>query len=87
MNNGLTQMGQAIVGASLMGVALLTPFLRTRRTTWGAGEDEVKGSMPGDDIIANPRWQHTQAITIVATPEEIWPWLVQIGQGRGGFCS
>jgi len=41
----------------------------------------------GDDIIPNPKWQYTQATTIAVPPHKVWPWLVQIGQGRGGFYS
>ncbi len=39
--------------------------------------------MPGD--LAGMRW--TRAITVAAPPEQIWPWLVQWGQGRGGWYS
>jgi hypothetical protein len=49
----------------------------------------VKQRLPGDDLI--PEYglllQTTRAITIRATLEQVWPWLVQIGQGRGGFYS
>jgi hypothetical protein len=31
--------------------------------------------------------QQTHAATINAPPEEVWPWLVQMGQGRAGFYS
>ena len=39
--------------------------------------------MPGD--LSGTRW--TRAIVIEATPEQIWPWLIQFGQGRGGWYS
>jgi hypothetical protein len=39
--------------------------------------------MPGD--LSGSRW--TRAVLIEATPEQIWPWLVQFGQGRGGWYS
>ena len=79
--------GEGIVGAAAIALAILTPFLRSRRTKWGATDAEVNRSFPGDDIIAKPKWQYTQAITIGAPAEKVWPWLVQIGQGRGGFYS
>lgn len=50
---------------------------------WGATTEEVKQAMPGD--LEHIGW--TRAIAIEATPEEIWPWLVQWGQGRGGWYS
>ncbi|MEM8678574.1 MAG: SRPBCC family protein [Planctomycetota bacterium] len=42
---------------------------------------------PGDDRVESPGVQSTHAITIAASPAEVWPWLVQIGQDRGGFYS
>jgi hypothetical protein len=87
MNKKLTNVGEGIAGAFLMAIALITPFLRSWRTKWGATEKEVNGSLPGDDIIAHPKWQYTQAITIGVSAQKVWPWLVQIGQGRGGFYS
>jgi hypothetical protein len=43
--------------------------------------------MPGDELTPEPRFQSTRAITIDAPPEDVWPWLVQLGYGRGGFYS
>lgn len=86
-NSLIGNAGDGIVGAAAIAFALVTPFLRSRRTKWGATEKEVNASLPGDDIIAKPKWQYTQAITTSATAEKVWPWLVQIGQGRGGFYS
>ena len=44
-------------------------------------------TLPGDEFVRNPRYQTTRAITIDAPASEVWPWLVQMGQGRGGFYS
>lgn len=44
-------------------------------------------TLPGDDLIAAPILQRTLAVTISAPPQEVWPWLVQIGQDRAGFYS
>jgi hypothetical protein len=54
---------------------------------WGATDDEIRRSMPGDEIIADPTFNATRAITINARPEEIWPWLLQMGYLRAGFYS
>lgn len=54
---------------------------------WGATEAEAQGQFPGDDVVKNPTQLSTRAVTIDALPEEIWPWLVQMGQGRGGAYS
>jgi hypothetical protein len=43
--------------------------------------------MPGDEVLERPSFNATRAVTIEATPEEIWPWIVQIGYRRAGFYS
>jgi hypothetical protein len=43
--------------------------------------------MPGDEIVPDASFTATRAITIAALPEEVWPWIVQIGTGRAGFYS
>jgi hypothetical protein len=57
--------------------------IRPMHLNWGTTADERSRVMPGD--LAGARW--TRALTIEATPEQIWPWLVQWGQGRGGWYS
>ncbi|MDR1295709.1 MAG: hypothetical protein LBK59_12305 [Bifidobacteriaceae bacterium] len=54
---------------------------------WGATGCEQARELPGDDLIPYPRAQATRAIGIAAPPIVVWPWLVQLGQGRGGFYS
>jgi len=71
----------------VLGGALATPFLRARRLSWGATDEELECSIPGDNLIPAPRWMATHAITIRASAERIWPWIAQLGQGRGGFYS
>jgi hypothetical protein len=56
-------------------------------TTWGATAQEIQGAFPGDELVPNPVSQTTQAITIRAKPEQIYPWLLQIGVERGGMYS
>ena len=61
----------------------------TRGWFWrrAATEDERSGAMPGDDLVETPAYETTRAITIEARPSEIWPWLSQMGRGRGGLYS
>jgi hypothetical protein len=66
---------------------LLAPLFRRRHLRWGATEAEVAGAMPGDELVSEPSFNATRAITIDAPPEAVWPWLVQIGYGRAGFYS
>lgn len=54
---------------------------------WGSNDDEVTAALPGDDLVAATSIRTTRAITIDAPVELVWPWLVQIGEQRGGFYS
>jgi hypothetical protein len=54
---------------------------------WGATGTEANSAYPGDHLIAQPRFAPTRALTINAPPEQVWPWIVQIGLGRAGFYS
>jgi len=54
---------------------------------WGTTPQELARVMPGDVLISNPTNTATGAVTVNAPPEDIWPWLVQMGTGRGGLYS
>jgi hypothetical protein len=87
-NTTFKDVAEGIEGAFLIGVHLVPgPLLRPWRTKWGATDDEIRRTLPGDELVPKPKWSYTQAITIRASATEVWPWLVQIGQGRGGFYS
>jgi len=45
----------------------------------GASAAEAADELPGDEIVADPMWQSTRAVTIAAPPEQVWPWIVQMG--------
>jgi hypothetical protein len=78
----------AVAGFGLLaGAAAYTFFVRRWHNRWGATDEEVAMSLPGDEIVATPNMNSTRAITINAAPEDIWPWLVQMGKGRGGLYS
>jgi len=68
------------------GVALL-PVARTWGLQWGATEDELDATLVGDDQVRDAGLIATRAVTIDAPADRVWPWLVQLGQGRGGFYS
>ena len=75
---------------TLGSIVLLAAYLRLIRPwqlRWGATDVEVERSMPGDDAVLRPTFNATRAVTVAATPEQIWPWLVQIGVGRAGWYS
>jgi len=73
----------------LLAVASLFYFLLYRpwSLTWGATDEEVNRQMGGDDILEEPTFVATRAISIEASPEDIWPWIIQIGYKRAGFYS
>jgi hypothetical protein len=61
--------------------------LRRWFARWGATDADLARTMAGDAVIAAPTHVQTQAVTIDAPPAAVWPWLVQIGHGRGGRYS
>jgi hypothetical protein len=54
---------------------------------WGATDAEAARPMAGDELVPFAELQTTRAVTIDASPEDVWPWLAQLGQGRGGLYS
>jgi hypothetical protein len=64
--------------------AAYSPPARRWYLTWGATPEEAAGPLPGDELLAEPDLQSTRAVTIDAPPAAVWPWLVQMGSGRGG---
>jgi hypothetical protein len=65
----------------------ITPLLRHWHRTWGATPAEVAAPMAGDDLLPRAQYRTTRAITIDADPEDVWPWLVQVGYRRAGWCA
>jgi hypothetical protein len=78
--------GRYVAGASAIGIAAAT-FARARQLRWGASARECDASLPGDDLIVSPDLTATRAITVGASAGQVWPWIAQLGQGRGGFYS
>lgn len=69
-------------------VILITAYLcliRASQLRWGATTEEVRRSMPGDEMVPDPSFVATRAITIRGRPEEIWPWIAQMGFNRAGY--
>lgn len=80
-------LGEGLIGMAIMAFAMITPFLNDRRRKWGATEEEMRRDYPSDELVANPKGVYMHAITINASAADIWKWLIQIGQDRGGFYS
>jgi len=85
--NVYTVLSRALAALALIGLTLAAYLLWARpyQLRWGATDEEVNRPMPGDELSLRPSFLATRAITIEGTPEEIWPWLVQMGYGRAGF--
>ena len=62
---------------------ITAPLYRRRHLRWGATPGEVLSRMPGDDLLPHAQFRCTRAVTIDAPPVAVWPWLVQVGCGRG----
>ena len=77
----------ALAGMTLAVGAAYAASRWPEMATWGATPDEVSATMPGDDVVGVPRYRTTHAVTIQAPVQRVWPWLVQMGQGRGGLYS
>ena len=61
--------------------------VRPQLQHWGATDAEAAEPLPGDGLVPIPRFASTRAITIAASPSAVWPWLAQLGEGRGGLYS
>jgi hypothetical protein len=77
------------MGLALQLVVLIAGFAVANMLIpgWGSTPAERSQALPGDELFTQPvmAWQH--AITIDAAPETVWPWLIQMGDTRGGFYS
>jgi hypothetical protein len=86
MDRPLVRVG-ALVACTAGLLAVYFGVARPWFRRWGATDAEVRMSLPGDEIVPAARARETRAITIAAPAEQVWPWLTQIGQDRGGFYS
>ena len=77
----------AIAVAASGSIAALALIGRARLLRWGATDEEIAAVQPGDDLIGDANVTATRAITIRRSPDVVWPWVAQLGQGRGGFYS
>jgi hypothetical protein len=83
-------MRRRYVTSALAGVGVAAAYLRLarpRQLRWGATDQEYDRPLPGDDLIANADLMATRAITVHTSADRVWPWIAQLGQGRGGFYS
>ena len=74
------------LGILVVVVAVYVWVVKPWHMSWGATSEEVTRPLPGDELIPGAG-QATRAISIAATPDEVWPWLVQVGFGKAGWYS
>ena len=67
--------------------AALYVQLREQQKSWGVVPADAVKSLPGDELIEDPGIVETRSLVLDAAPSKVWPWLVQMGYGRGGWYS
>jgi len=78
----------ALIGLGVVAAGLLiNEGLRPFYLRWGASDAEINRAWPGDELVSDRIQKCTRAITINAPAEQVWPWILQIGQDRAGFYS
>jgi hypothetical protein len=61
--------------------------IRRWMARWGTTPTDLTRVMAGDALLVHPQYSGTMAVTVNAPPEQIWPWLVQMGYQHGGLYS
>lgn len=72
-----------VLAAAAAYVRLVRPWMGR----WGATDADLSRELPGDEACPDPGFQQTRAIAIDAPTQDVWPWIAQLGQDRGGFYS
>ena len=76
-----------LAAISVAPVAVFAASVVPRIRTCGTTSEELTRHWPGDDLVQNPSFVWTNALTIDRPEADVWPWLTQLGQGRGGLYS
>lgn len=71
---------------AVLAVAAAAVLQRLGRT-YGSTPAERAARLPGDHVVPSPEVVTDHAVTIAAPPSAVWPWLVQMGWGRGGWYT
>lgn len=75
-----------LAGLLVLAIVLAAAFMPWM-DRWGASDAEIAASFTGDQLVADPRVTYNRALTIRAAPEQIFPWIAQLGAERGGMYS
>lgn len=79
----LAWFGAALLVCFVLYLAFAVPWMNR----WGATDAELTASLPGDELVPMTSAITNRAVTVNATPEQIYPWIVQLGVDRGGMYS
>ncbi len=77
---------RVLIALAIAGVSYFAGY-RPLQIDWGATEAEIARPLPGDDLVPQPLFNATRAMTIAAPPERVWPWVAQIGGPNVGWYS
>jgi hypothetical protein len=83
----LRRLTVAMLAAAGLGYAGYRFVVQPWWRSWGVVPEEATAKLPGDEVIPDAATSETRGITINASPAAVWPWLVQMGYGRGGWYS
>ena len=87
MRRRLVALGGVVLLTGTFKLLLHALWFRPRMKTWGATQEEVAETYPGDGLLPDADSSTTMATTLPAPPERVWPWLVQMGFDRAGWYS
>ncbi|MEO8272567.1 MAG: hypothetical protein ABI620_00705 [Chloroflexota bacterium] len=78
-----------VVGAAVASAGAAIGFVKGRAEfrTWGIDPVEKARTLPGDELVPDAEAVDTRGIDIAAAPDQVWPWLAQMGYGRAGWYS
>ena len=74
--------GRKIAGVAVMAAVVYGAWVRPRLARWGATDEELAGPYPGAELVPGGKRYGAMAVTIGAPPDQVWPWLVQMGWDR-----
>jgi hypothetical protein len=80
-------MARKVAAQAGLAIVAYEYWVRPRLMRWGATEEETTGPYPHAELVHESKRSPTMAVTIGAPPEQVWPWLVQMGWDRGGWYS
>ena len=79
--------GKPVAAPLEYGIDTLYGILHPSLLLSGATAEEETRGLPGDELVPDPMWAATRGETIGAPVDQVWPFLAQMGWGRGGYYA